>query len=227
MAKRKKTPIDRNKPQPTETAVSPPPELIPKKPATTIHPERRTQIVHAICSLHCTGKWTLESCCESQGIPPRTYRNWLAKHPELSEIASSYTDTLLEQTKRELIKKSYQGLDKLLQERPTTKTTTVTKVEAGKEQVAEIRVTEETIQPTTQAIIFALTNLAADVWKNKTTNETKFSGVMAHKDVTALSDDELEKEIARLTAAIGISVATEPAQEGESDTELDTSDWDE
>lgn len=168
--------------------------------------DERKRIVHAIGSVYATGKWTLESCCNAQGISERTFHNWLAKSAELSDAIEEYKRSMVEIRKQDLKKLAETGLQKLLTERTVQKKTTVVKIDAsGTPMPAEVRTTEEVYMPNTAAVLFTLTNTDPASWRHTQHHEAKFAGVVAKKDVEKMSDEELDAELARLQSAMGFT----------------------
>lgn len=168
--------------------------------------EHKTKLTHAILSIYATGKYTLESCCEAQGITDRTFRDWLYKHPELSILYEEYKITMREVSKEELRKLAEKSLEKLVKGGEFEESTTVLQMVKGKDgimkaEVKEVRKVKKVVQPNTAAVLFTLTNLDPKQWRNTQLIEGKITATLQAKALEKLNDEELDAEIDRLSKA--------------------------
>jgi hypothetical protein len=58
-------------------------------------PEEKIEIAKRICELYATGKYTIASCCETEGLSVRQFVNWEA---EITEVSQVYKQAKLEAT---------------------------------------------------------------------------------------------------------------------------------
>jgi len=166
------------------------------------------KIVHFIGSLYATGKWTLESCCKSQGISDRTFNRWIKDVSELSDIFKEYKKMLFDATKTELKEIALRGLKKVIQERTITTKRTVVKIgEDGTARPSEVITAEINIQPNVAAIIFVLTNTDHENWKNTKHHEAKIlsAHLVSKKEIENMTDEELENERIKLLNLLNMS----------------------
>lgn len=49
-------------------------------------PEERIEISKLICEMYATGKYTIASCVENQGINEKTFYNWRGEIPEIADL---------------------------------------------------------------------------------------------------------------------------------------------
>jgi len=161
--------------------------------------KERLRIAHAILSVYATGKYTMESCCESQGISDRTFRDWLGKYSELAELYEEYKVSMLEINKQELRKLAEKSLEKLVKGGEYEESVTVVTMDKGKPVVKEVRKTKKIVQPNTAAVLFTLTNLDPKQWRNTQLIEGKLNINAQVKAVEGLTDEQLQAEIDRLS----------------------------
>lgn len=141
--------------------------------------------------------YTINEICASAKICKFTFYNWMKTHPEFAEMVENARKELKERViigaKRSLIRK-IAGYD--ITETHTT-TIPTGELDANGKPVAQIksvtRITKH-VEPDTTAIIFTLTSLDPDNWKNR--RETT---IIPKKDEKrTLTDDELNNAIAEL-----------------------------
>lgn len=148
--------------------------------------------------------YTINEVCAAVHICKYTFYNWQKLHPEFAEMVESARKELNERmvlgAKRSLLRK-ITGYD--------TTETRVTMIPSGKLDASgkaiakvksETRITRH-IEPDITAIIFVLTNLDPEHWKNR--KDVKVSG----KDepphpVKEMSDEELERIISELESKL-------------------------
>ena len=151
----------------------------PKKPASTKRKTtstRRTnadkkKIANKIFDLYGSGDFTLESCCQENGITSRTLHNWT---DSISEISASFKKTKeinAKANKEKVRDVAVDGLKRLL----TGFFIEEEEVEQFKDKngaliSTKIKKKKKYIQPATAAIIFALKNTDPINW-----NEDKFA----------------------------------------------------
>lgn len=161
--------------------------------------EQKTKIAHAILSVYATGKYTLESCCEAQGVTDRTFRGWVTQHVELSELYEEYKESMREISKQELRKMAEKSLEKLVKGGEYEESVTVVTMDKGKPVVKEVRKTKKIVQPNTAAVLFTLTNLDPKQWRNTQLIEGKLNINAQVKAVEGMTDEQLQAEIDRLS----------------------------
>lgn len=181
---------------------------IKKQQAKKYSYDEKVTIVNFIGSLYATGKWTFESCCKSQGISDRTFNRWIKDVSELSDIFKEYKEMLVDVKKTDLKEIALRGLKKIIQERTVTTKRTVIKIgEDGTARPSEVITAEINIQPNVAAVIFVLTNLDPENWKNTKHYEAKvFSAHLgSKKDIENMTDEELENERIKLLNLLNMS----------------------
>lgn len=154
-------------------------------------------MVEKICSLIKEDSFTIAEICQNVGINEDTFYTWKRNKNEFSEAIKKAQDEfnqlMLIEAKRSLMKliKGYS-----VQEKKTITADTGKKDDEGKPivKVKEHAVIEKHIQPNTAAVIFTLTNLDPEHWKNRQNQEV--SGEVSIKsDLEKMSDEELQKII--------------------------------
>lgn len=152
-------------------------------------------IVEKICELIRADSYTVAEICDKVGICKDTYYQWLKKKSDFSDAIKKaqdeFDELILSEAKKSLVK-MIRGYT--VQEKRTVTADTGKKDENGKPivRVKEHVVTDKHYQPVPAAVIFALTNLDSDNWKNRQENNVKADvGIRSHLE--SLSDDELQK----------------------------------
>lgn len=159
------------------------------------------RIVKAITDLIKKDTYTIAEICESVGISESCFYNWQATIVEFGEsIAQARIEAnqkFLRMARNSLVKK-LEGYT--VQE---SHVTYVDKTEAGpdgkpisKPKIKEKKIVDKHFQPDTQAIIFALTNLESDTWKNR--QNTEVTGKDGKDLISRTPDEEIDKRIAEL-----------------------------
>jgi hypothetical protein len=133
--------------------------------------ERNIKKAQAICDLYATGKYTIEGCCESEGVPFRTFYCWIR------EASAGYIACIAE-----LYKKACEDKDasrkKAIQERKATigekalaalekKLDGYTWTETVKEDGKVVKTVGKSQAPDAASIIFSLVNAFPDDFKNR------------------------------------------------------------
>lgn len=161
--------------------------------------------VKAITDLIKADTYTIAEICLKVGISERCFYDWQANNAEFADsIAQARLDAnqkFVRMARNSLVKK-LEGYT--VQEKQVVMIESKEKDETGKPKpkIKEQKIIDKHFQPDTQAIIFALTNLESDTWKNRQSNEvTGKDG----KDLFAQkSDEELDARIAELEKKIKV-----------------------
>lgn len=161
--------------------------------------EHATRIVDMIR----TDTYTISEICAAVHICKYTFYNWQKLHPEFAEM--------VENARKELTERMVIGAKKSLWRKITGFDITETRVtmipsgelDASGKPVAKVK--SEThitrhIEPDTAAIIFVLTNLDPEHWKNR--KDVKVSGKDAPHPANEITDDELESIISGLESKL-------------------------
>lgn len=132
------------------------------------------EIVKQICELISTDSYTIAEICEKVGIVKDTYYQWLNNKADFSDAIkkaqNNFKDLIASEAKKSLVKmiKGY-----TIQEKKITTVDTGKKDDNGKPiiKVKEHTVTDKHYQPVPAAVIFALTNVDSENWKNRQNSE--------------------------------------------------------
>lgn len=128
------------------------------------------ELVKRICGLVEKDTYTVSELCESVGISETTFYDWKVKFSEFSDAIKKAEERRLDnfvvEAKRSLLKK-IQGYE--VKETHTVTIPGKEKDEEGKPKpiIKEQKIVDKHYQPDTAAIIFALTNLDPEHWKNR------------------------------------------------------------
>lgn len=153
------------------------------------------QAVEAICAMLRRDTYTIAEVCQAVGIKPSTYHAWINEKPEFAEAVEQAKEERLQVFVREAQK----SLLKKIQGYEATETKVVTipnKQDPSKPSIKEQVTIKKHVSPDTTALIFALTNLAPEQWKNKHTQE--ITGKDGRDLFGELTDEELNQEIKTL-----------------------------
>lgn len=132
------------------------------------------EIVANICELIEKDSFTIPEICKCVGIAESTFYEWQASKPEFSEAIKKarnrFSNSMAVEATRSLRKLvcGYDYTETVTESADTGKTD-----DAGKKILKVKKHTTRTkhVEPNTVAIIFTLTNLDPDHWKNRTTAE--------------------------------------------------------
>jgi hypothetical protein len=157
--------------------------------------------VKAITDLIKKDSYTIAEICASVGISESCFYKWQAERVEFTEaIVQAKLDAnmrFLKMARNSLVKK-LEGYT--VQENHITYIDSKDKDEHGKivskPRIKEKKVVEKHFQPDTQAIMFALTNLEGETWKNR--QSTELTGKDGKDLINTKSDEELDARIAEL-----------------------------
>ncbi len=131
-------------------------------------PKYNKKTVKAITDLIKKDTYTIAEICASVGISESCFYNWQSEHGEFGE---AITQARIDANMR-FVKMARKSLAMKLEGYEVEETKTVYGNDiTGKPKIKEKQVIKKHFQPDTQAIVFALTNLDGDNWKNKQTNE--------------------------------------------------------
>lgn len=156
------------------------------------------KIVKAICDLIKKDTYTIVEICANVGISDRCFYDWQKNNAEFADaIAQARIDAnmkFLKAARNSLIKK-LEGYE--VEETKVVATNDI----LGKPKIKEKTITKKHFQPDTAAIIFALTNLEGETWKNR--QNTELTGKDGKDLIQSKSDDELDSRIAELEKKLG------------------------
>lgn len=126
------------------------------------------ELVTRICGLLEKDTYTVSELCESVGISETTFYDWKVKFSEFSDAIKKAEERRLGffvvEAKRSLLKK-IQGYE--VKETQIVSIPGVDEKGNPKQIIKEKKTIKKHIQPDTTAIIFALTNLDPEHWKNR------------------------------------------------------------
>ena len=160
-------------------------------------PKYSKKIVKAIISLIKKDSFTIAEICESVGISERCFYDWQKNNAEFAEtIAQAKIDANMRFVKmaRNSLVKKLEGYT--IQEKSIVYVDSNDKEGNSKPKIKEQKVIDKHFQPDTQAIIFALTNLEGETWKNR--QNTELTGKDGKDLFASLTDEQLEARIKEL-----------------------------
>lgn len=82
------------------------------KPQKKYNDKEKLELVTAICELYATGQYTIESCCENNGITARTFTDWISSNSELSELYKNAKKSVKEKNTKELVNLAFSEFKK-------------------------------------------------------------------------------------------------------------------
>lgn len=156
------------------------------------------RIVNRICDLISSDTYTIAEICAMVKISESCYYKWQAENEEFTEAITrareKFDEIIVQEAKNSLRKKitGYTVQEKkvvMVEGKPGPDGKTKPKI---KEQVT----IDKHFQPDTAAIIFVLTNKAADEYKNR--QNTELTGKDGKDLFEGLSNEEIDKRIKEL-----------------------------
>lgn len=154
------------------------------------------EIVAKICELIEKDSFTIPEICKCVGIAESTFHEWQSTKAEFSEAIkkarSRFSDTMAVEAARSL-RKLVCGYDHT---ETTTESTDTGQLDDNGKKILKVKkhVTRtKHVEPNTAAIIFTLTNLDPEHWKNRTTAE------MTGKNGAPLIPAEVSNNYARMS----------------------------
>ena len=154
------------------------------------------EIVNKIIELIETDSYTIKEICKNVGINKQTYYDWKGKYPDFLESIKKaqlkFNDNVVSEAKKSLMKK-IKGYEV---EEVTTEFKRI-KLNDIETPIEIVKTVLKNVAPDTTAIIFSLTNLDGENFKNR--NYTELTG----KNGSSLfygkmTDEEIQEEIERL-----------------------------
>jgi hypothetical protein len=142
--------------------------------------ERNIKKAQAICDLYATGKYTIEGCCESEGVQYRTFYSWTreASGYFIAEISELYKKACEEkntsrkkalQERRETIgEKALTAIEKKIEGWTWTETT--------REGDKVVKTVDKFQIPDTASLIFSLVNAFPDEFQNRQNTDITTKG---------------------------------------------------
>lgn len=163
-----------------------------RKPKYT--PERVTKICNAIAE----GK-SEKDACFAAGISVPTFHLWLSQKIEFLEAIKKAKAQYQEWFDKNLLESAERGLRRLIEGEEYIETTTEYENDGtGQPRIKKQKTVTKRIPPNTTALIFALTNRAPDIWKNRISQDVNGKIQTETKSDISLAnvpDDLLEKVI--------------------------------
>lgn len=157
--------------------------------------EERARIQAKICELVATDSYTIVEVCQAVGIHRDTYNAWF------NDEKSDFSDAI-KKAKNDFLNsiaiEAQKSLVKRVKGYEVEETKTVYSDNNGKPKIKERTVTKKHIAPDIAAVIYTLSNVDPENWKNRQSAEItgKNGGAVEIKgefDVTKLSEDELRR----------------------------------
>jgi len=165
------------------------------KKGTRLTKKKKIAIAEAICAKYSTGKYTLQSCCKSEGLVDTTFYSWSKQIPEVGaafkkaqEAARANEFEELREISRTTLKKRLQGYT------VTEKKTLYVPSKDGEPEIRSSEVREKYIPPSDTALIFFLTNKDPENFKHRRAVEV--SGELSTGstvDFSKLSDEQVNQ----------------------------------
>lgn len=162
-----------------------------RKPKYT--PERVEKICKAL-SEGCSDKTAFTSA----GITKATFHSWLLTKKDFSDAVKKAKECYQEWFDNHLLETAERGLKRLIEGEEFDETTTEFEMVGEKWVEKKKKTVRKKIAPNTTALIFALTNRAPDVWKNRLSQDVNGKiQTEAKSDISLANvpDDLLEKVI--------------------------------
>lgn len=162
--------------------------------------KRNIEKARKICDLYATDKYTIESCCESEGVPYATFYGWITStrtgfiqeiqelYKKADEEKSFNRKKSLEERKKTIGEKALIALEKKIEGWTWDE---VTKEGKDKKNGKMVKVVSKFQVPDTASIIFATTNAFPEEFKNKHNTDLTTNG----KPII----DKIEVEIVKST----------------------------
>lgn len=157
------------------------------------------EIVDKIIEMVESDSYTIEEICKNVGINKQTYYDWKEKYPEFFDAIKNaqlkFNQNVVIEAKKSLMKKikGYEVEEKhvtMVESKPDSNG-------ISKPKIKEQKVIKKHIAPDTTAIIFSLTNLDGENFKNRSYTELtgKNGGAIF---VEKLTDEEIAEKISAL-----------------------------
>lgn len=144
-----------------------------RNPKTRWRKSQKLRVAKAICDLYATNRYTIESCCKSEGVPYRTFASWFSEGQRgyVAEIAEIYKKTLdlkADTNRGELKELALTSFRRLISGEEFEEKSTVVRVNPnGTGTITDVKKTIKKIMPNPAAVIFALKNLDPAHFKDK------------------------------------------------------------
>lgn len=148
---------------------------------------QKLKVAKAICDLYSTNKYTIESCCESEGVLYRTFNTWISEGQrgyvaEISELYKKALETKADNNRKELKELALTAFQRLLKGEETEEEKTTSIVgESGEQNVVKVEKTKKTIMPNPAAVIFGLKNLDSEHFKDK--QDIDFNNILPEQPI--------------------------------------------
>ena len=127
------------------------------------------EIIDKIIEMHETDSYTIEEICKNVGISKESYYKWKEKHIDFNDAIKKaqlkFNENIVIEAKKSLMKK-IKGYE--VEEKHTTMVESKLDHDGvSKPKIKEQKVIKKHIAPDTTAIIFSLTNLDPENFKNR------------------------------------------------------------
>ena len=163
---------------------------------------RKTKYTHdrveKICNALAEGKSEKDSCLTA-GISVSQFHFWLNQKTEFSEAVKKAKAQYQEWYDKNLLESAERGLRRLIEGEEYIETTTEYENDGtGQPRIKKQKTVTKRIPPNITALIFALTNRAPDIWKNRISQDVNGKIQTESKSDISLAnvpDDLLEKVI--------------------------------
>lgn len=140
-----------------------------KKGVTTLilNAKQKADMSKQICEAYANGNYTIQSCCESVGIPERTFRQWLKETQELADAYARACEEVRIMRTGKLREVALTSLEKLcggydvIEE---TREGDIDPEDATKIIVKKVKTITRHIQPNVNAVTFTLQSVDADTF---------------------------------------------------------------
>lgn len=154
--------------------------------------ERQMRIGKAICDKYALGQYTIDSCCESEGISYWTFNEWFKNNTELSNMYKLAVQKHEETYKRSLKEKCATALQKLVdgfsvEEIHQTGKPIIDKL--GNQigvNATQVKKIKKHFAPNVTAVIFALKSIDPDTYKDN------IPPLQAEEQIFMIGDKEIK-----------------------------------
>jgi len=160
----------------------------PKKPTGNLRTKaEKIKKAEKILDLYSAGNYTLESCCNEEGITARTLENWSQKYSEISALKKQAKDNNGRANRQGIQDTALYGLKRLITGYYVDEEE-VEQLTDSKGRLVSTRSRKKSryVQPATAAIIFALKNVDPINW-----NEDKFQEINAEPQVFRIGNQTI------------------------------------
>lgn len=169
------------------------------KPTVNATEEQKILLSRQICDLYASQNATIASCCEAVGVQERTFRLWVQKNAEVSEMyknAKEKANIILWDRIRE---KATRALEKLIEGQTYTETRRETGT-SGPNIIDKTVKSEVFVTPNPTAVIFALKGEFPERFAERTKTDITSGGEPLNGNAAPATPEQLA-ELKRIFAA--------------------------